>query len=112
VLRTRDPEAARAFFGEGLGLRLALDREFPAWGARLLFFRVGGVTVEVAAELGSAPAPEEATDSLGSPGAWATPTPRARASQPQASTSPRCAPAGAPGRASRAFATAPTACRR
>ena len=59
VVRTRDPEAARAFFGEALGLRLALDREFPAWGARLLFFRVGGVTVEVAAPRGAAPAPDE-----------------------------------------------------
>jgi hypothetical protein len=28
---------------------LALDRTFEQWGARLLFFRVGGVTVEIAA---------------------------------------------------------------
>ena len=53
VLRSPDPEAARALYGEGLGLRLALDREFPEFGARLLFFRVGGVTVEIAAELAS-----------------------------------------------------------
>ena len=59
VVRTRHPAAARAFFGEGLGLRLALDREFPEWGARLLFFRVGDVSIEVASELGSAPAPDE-----------------------------------------------------
>ncbi len=51
VVRTPDPEAARALYGDGLGLRLALDREFPQWGARLLFFRVGDVTVELAAEL-------------------------------------------------------------
>jgi catechol 2,3-dioxygenase-like lactoylglutathione lyase family enzyme len=57
VVRTPDPEAARALYGDGLGLRLALDREFPQWGARLLFFRVGGLTVEIAAELGGAPAP-------------------------------------------------------
>jgi catechol 2,3-dioxygenase-like lactoylglutathione lyase family enzyme len=62
VVRTQDAEAARALYGEGLGLRLALDREFPQWGARLLFFRVGGVTVEIAAALagggpGAAPAP-------------------------------------------------------
>ena len=50
VVRTPDPEAARALYGEGLGLRLALDREFPQWGSRLLFFRVGDVTVELAAE--------------------------------------------------------------
>jgi catechol 2,3-dioxygenase-like lactoylglutathione lyase family enzyme len=51
VVQTRDPEAAIALYGEGLGLRLALDRTFEQWGARLLFFRVGGVTVEVAARL-------------------------------------------------------------
>jgi catechol 2,3-dioxygenase-like lactoylglutathione lyase family enzyme len=51
VVRTTDGEAARALFGDALGLRLALDREFADWGVRLLFFRVGGVTVEVAAPL-------------------------------------------------------------
>jgi catechol 2,3-dioxygenase-like lactoylglutathione lyase family enzyme len=52
VVRTRDAEAAIALYGEGgLGLRLALDRTFEQWGARLLFFRVGGVTVEIAASL-------------------------------------------------------------
>jgi catechol 2,3-dioxygenase-like lactoylglutathione lyase family enzyme len=49
VVRSDAPEAAIAFYGGQLGLRLALDRSFEAWGARLLFFRVGGVTVEVAA---------------------------------------------------------------
>lgn len=58
VVRTPDAQAARTLYGDGLGLRLALDREFPQWGARLLFFRVGGLTVEIAAELGGAPAPE------------------------------------------------------
>jgi catechol 2,3-dioxygenase-like lactoylglutathione lyase family enzyme len=52
VVRSADPEATKAFYGEGLGLRCALDREFPKWGARLIFFRVGGVTLEVAASLG------------------------------------------------------------
>ena len=56
VVRTPDPEAAKALYGEGLGLRLALDRSFEQWGARLLFFRVGGVTVEIAAQLGEKPA--------------------------------------------------------
>ena len=58
VVRTSDAAAASALYGGQLGLRLALDREFPQWGARLLFFRVGGVTVEIAADLGAAPAPE------------------------------------------------------
>jgi catechol 2,3-dioxygenase-like lactoylglutathione lyase family enzyme len=51
VVRTRDADAAIALYGGALGLRLALDRSFPAWGVRLLFFRVGGVTVELAASL-------------------------------------------------------------
>ena len=51
VVRSTDAEATKAVYGDGLGLRCALDREFPKWGARLIFFRVGGVTVEVAATL-------------------------------------------------------------
>jgi catechol 2,3-dioxygenase-like lactoylglutathione lyase family enzyme len=58
VVRSPDADAARALYGDGLGLRLALDREFPQWGARLLFFRVGGLTVEIAAELAGGPAPD------------------------------------------------------
>ena len=54
VVQTADPEATRALYGERLGLRLALDRSFPQWGARLLFFRVGHITVEVAARLDAA----------------------------------------------------------
>jgi catechol 2,3-dioxygenase-like lactoylglutathione lyase family enzyme len=57
VIRSEDPDATRAFYGERLGLRLALDKSFPQWGARLLFFRVGRITVEVAARLGGAPDP-------------------------------------------------------
>jgi catechol 2,3-dioxygenase-like lactoylglutathione lyase family enzyme len=64
VVRTPDAEAARSLYGDALGLRLALDREFPQWGARLLFFRVGGITVELAAELGGTPASDAATDRL------------------------------------------------
>ncbi len=51
VVRTDAPAAAIRFYGEQLGLRLALDKCFEQWGARLLFFRVGGVTVEIAAPL-------------------------------------------------------------
>jgi catechol 2,3-dioxygenase-like lactoylglutathione lyase family enzyme len=53
VVNTRDPDRACSFYGDTLGLRLALDRTFPAWGTRLLFFRIGGVTVEIAAPLGA-----------------------------------------------------------
>lgn len=45
VIRTADPEAAIALYGRGLGIRLALDRELR--GRRMLFFRIGGVTLEV-----------------------------------------------------------------
>jgi catechol 2,3-dioxygenase-like lactoylglutathione lyase family enzyme len=57
VVRTADPDAAIRFYGEQLGLRLALDRSFPQWGARLVFFRVGGITVELAARLDAAADP-------------------------------------------------------
>lgn len=57
VVRTADVEATRAFYGDKLGLRLALDRTFQNRGVRLLFFRVGGVTVEIASSLGAAPDP-------------------------------------------------------
>jgi catechol 2,3-dioxygenase-like lactoylglutathione lyase family enzyme len=52
VVRTADAEAAKQLYGDRLGIRLALDRSFPEWGARLLFFRIGGVTIEVVASLG------------------------------------------------------------
>jgi catechol 2,3-dioxygenase-like lactoylglutathione lyase family enzyme len=51
VVQTTDPDAAIALYGDALGLRLALDRSFPQWGMRLLFFRVAGLTVEVAVPL-------------------------------------------------------------
>ncbi len=52
VVLTQDVEATRAFYGEKLGLRLALDRTFEQRGLRLVFFRVGGVTVELSSRLG------------------------------------------------------------
>ena len=54
MVQTTTAEAARRLYGDGLGLRLAVDKEFPDWGVRLMFFRIGGVTVEVAAALGDA----------------------------------------------------------
>lgn len=53
VIATGDVDAARRLYGETLGLRLALDRVFDDRRVRLLFFRVGGVTVEVAHALGA-----------------------------------------------------------
>jgi catechol 2,3-dioxygenase-like lactoylglutathione lyase family enzyme len=63
VVRSADPEATRALYGDRLGLRLALDRSFEERRVRLMFFRVGGVTVEIASALG-APPDGEAQDRL------------------------------------------------
>ena len=41
-------DQAVAFYGGTLGMRLALDRELG--GVRMLFFRTGGVTLEVIAD--------------------------------------------------------------
>jgi predicted enzyme related to lactoylglutathione lyase len=49
VVMTPDGEAAKRVYGEGLGLRLALDRSFASRKVRLLFFRLAGITVEIAA---------------------------------------------------------------
>ena len=51
VVQSADADASRALYGDGLGLRLALDRRFEDWGVRLLFFRTGRLTVEIAASL-------------------------------------------------------------
>jgi len=63
VVLSPAPDAARALYGDALGLRLSLDREFPAFRSRLLFFRVGGATVEIGARLGE-PARPDAPDRL------------------------------------------------
>lgn len=57
VVRTSDADAAITLYRDGLGLRLALDRSFPDWGMRLVFLRVGGVTVEIAQPLRDAQHP-------------------------------------------------------
>jgi catechol 2,3-dioxygenase-like lactoylglutathione lyase family enzyme len=44
-VRTSNPDQAVALYSQALGLRLALDTS--AHGPRMLFFRVGGVTLEV-----------------------------------------------------------------
>ena len=45
MIRTADTDAAKKLYGEQLGIRLALARELR--GTRMLFFRIGGVTLEV-----------------------------------------------------------------
>jgi len=51
VVLTTDHEAALRLYGDRMGLRLALDRSFPQRGVRILFFRLDGVTIEVAGPL-------------------------------------------------------------
>jgi catechol 2,3-dioxygenase-like lactoylglutathione lyase family enzyme len=48
VINTANPDRACALYGARLGLRLALDRSNPDWDMRLMFFRIGGITVELA----------------------------------------------------------------
>jgi catechol 2,3-dioxygenase-like lactoylglutathione lyase family enzyme len=48
VIRSAAPEQAVALYNAALGIRLALDRELA--GTRMLFFRTGGVTLEVIAD--------------------------------------------------------------
>jgi len=64
VVSTRDIESTGALYGEALGLRLALDRSFEARGLRMLFFRIGGVTIEVVGSLDK-PADPSAEDRFG-----------------------------------------------
>lgn len=51
VINTANPDRAAALYGARLGLRLALDRANPDWDMRLMFFRIGGLTVELAHKL-------------------------------------------------------------
>jgi len=47
VVNTPDGNRAISLFGDAMGIRLALDRDAPQWGARMMFFRLGGITLEV-----------------------------------------------------------------
>jgi catechol 2,3-dioxygenase-like lactoylglutathione lyase family enzyme len=47
VLRTANADDCVSLFGHTLGIRLALDKTVPEWGGRMLFFRTGGLTLEV-----------------------------------------------------------------
>ncbi|SRR5581483_3077583 len=53
VVHTVHPERAIGLWRDTVGLRLALDRSFPARGLRLLFFRTAGITLEYASPLGA-----------------------------------------------------------
>jgi catechol 2,3-dioxygenase-like lactoylglutathione lyase family enzyme len=57
VVHTPDAERARALYGDVLGIRLGLDKQFPAWGARQQFFRLGHFTLEIVSSLAPAAEP-------------------------------------------------------
>lgn len=58
VIMTPDAERCKALFGDKLGIRLALDQTKPEWGVRQLFFRAGGLTIEVVEMLDKTKAPK------------------------------------------------------
>ena len=47
VLQSGDADDCIRLFRDQLGLRLALDQEVPEWGGRMLFFRMGKMTLEI-----------------------------------------------------------------
>lgn len=63
VIHSPNLDRAIALWRDRLGLRLALDREFPARGLRMLFFRSGGITLEFVGAIG-APADAAGPDRL------------------------------------------------
>ncbi|NQY96315.1 MAG: VOC family protein [Henriciella sp.] len=52
VINTPNPERTVANYGARLGLRFALDRTAEQWKTRFLFFRLGGLTLEIINRLG------------------------------------------------------------
>ncbi len=56
VVKTQSVEAAKRFYGEQLGIRLALEQHVPEWGGTQLFFRASSMSIEVIA---SEKAPEQ-----------------------------------------------------
>tara|TARA_B100000963_G_C22494162_1_gene610669 strand:- start:150 stop:992 length:843 start_codon:yes stop_codon:yes gene_type:complete len=49
VVKTKNAEAAKKFYGDQLGIRLALEQHVPDWGGTQLFFRANSMSVEVLA---------------------------------------------------------------
>jgi len=49
VVQTKSAEAAKKFYGDQLGIRLALEQHVPDWGGTQLFFRTNSMSVEVLA---------------------------------------------------------------
>ncbi|MCH1567868.1 MAG: VOC family protein [Alphaproteobacteria bacterium] len=49
VVQTKSADAAKKFYGDQLGIRLALEHDVPDWGGTQLFFRTNSMSVEVIA---------------------------------------------------------------
>jgi len=64
VVMTGSADGVIALYGDALGLRLAFDKTFAERGLRLIFFRVGGLTVECAVPQGEAALPAGADDRI------------------------------------------------
>ena len=47
VIKTQSTEAAKTFYGDQLGIRLALKQDVPEWGGVQLFFRASSMSIEV-----------------------------------------------------------------
>ena len=47
VIQTEAPDSIKDIFEGKLNIRLALDKTFKEWAGRMLFFRLGGITLEV-----------------------------------------------------------------
>lgn len=58
VVKTQSVETAKRFYGEQLGIRLALEQHVPEWGGTQLFFRTSSMSIEVIAS-DKAPAQDE-----------------------------------------------------
>ena len=64
MVNTPDPDRAVRLWRDGLGVRLALDREFAQRGLRMLFFRSAGVTLEYVSLLGGKGEGDDALDGI------------------------------------------------
>ena len=47
VVNTRSADAAKSFYGDQLGIRLALEQDVPEWGGVQMFFRASSMSIEV-----------------------------------------------------------------
>ena len=48
-VKTQSADAAKTFYGDQLGIRLALEQDAPEWGGVQLFFRASSMSIEVIA---------------------------------------------------------------